>query len=88
MADEKEKQEKPKEEKQEEEKKTAEPSFIEAVERMEKANAERKEILEREEQLATKNLLNGRADAGQTTKEEKKVETPAEYKERVMKGNL
>ena len=62
----------------------------EAAAEIRKANEEKKELLEREEKLIERkevlNELGGRSYAGQ--KEEKKEETPKEYMERVMRGDL
>ena len=55
------------------------------VERMEKANAEAKEILIRQEELAMQNLLGGKSDAGQEPIKPKE-ETPAEYSARILRG--
>lgn len=77
--------EKPKEEVKPEEK--VMPTFIEAVERMEKANAEAKIILARQEELVARNLLGGRTDAG--IQPEKPIElSPREYADLALKGKV
>ena len=57
-----------------------------AAERMEAANAERKEILDREEAIAAERKLGGMSEAGQEPVKPKE-ETPEEYKDRVMRGD-
>ena len=57
-----------------------------AAKRMEDANKEKKELLDREEQMIAKRALGGTAEAGQTT--EIKEETPQEYAKKVMEGEL
>jgi hypothetical protein len=57
-----------------------------AAERLEQANAEQKEILERQEMLMAKNALGGQSEAGKS--EEKTEETPAEYAKKVMSGAI
>ena len=72
-------------EKQPEEEKSI-PKLMEMVDRLEKANAEAKELLARNEELAARNLLGGKSDAGvQSVVAE---ETPRQYAERVLKGKL
>lgn len=61
--------------------------FSEMVERMEKANAEAKEIIKRQEELAAMRLLGGTTDNA-TQPETKKEETPAEYAKRIMTGKI
>lgn len=61
--------------------------LVATVERLEKANAEMKELLSRQEQLAAKKLLGGMTDAGEQPVQ-KKVETAAEYAERVLKNKV
>lgn len=58
-----------------------------AAKRMEEANKEKKELLDREEDLLAKRALGGRAEAGQQTPEEKK-KTDLEIAEAVEKGEL
>jgi len=48
-------------------------NFSEMVDRMEKANAEAKEILARQEDLAARNLLGGRTDNPIPEKKEEEV---------------
>ena len=40
-------------------------SLVEVADRLEKANAEAREILKQQQELVARNLLSGRADAGQ-----------------------
>ena len=63
------------------------PKFSEMVERMEKANAEAKEILARNEELAARNLLGGKSDAG-IQPAAPIVETPQDYIKKIMKGEI
>lgn len=63
------------------------PKLTEMVERLEKANAEAKVILERNEELAAKNILGGVSDAGIQPVEPKEL-TPKEYKDAVMSGKI
>lgn len=56
-----------------------------AAERLEKANAEKKILLEREEKLKANDILAGRANAGQTP-EPKKEYTPEEYAKASLRG--
>ena len=56
------------------------------VERIEKANAEFKGLLERQEALKINQMLSGTTEAGKEP--EKKEETPAEYAKRMEKGEL
>lgn len=56
----------------------------ETIERMEKANKDREELLDREEALMDAKQLSGDSDAGKPS--EGKKETPKEYAEKVMKG--
>ena len=61
------------------------PKLMEMVDRLEKANAEAKEILKRNEDLAARNLLGGKTDAG--IQPPKPVEiTPQEYAKALQKG--
>lgn len=57
------------------------------AERMEEANKRAEEILERQEKLMAENILGGRSDAGQKPTPPKE-ETPQEYKDKVMRGEL
>mgnify|MGYP001595491059 CR=1 FL=1 len=63
------------------------PKLTEMVDRLEKANAEAKEILARQEELAARNLLGGKTDAG-IQPQPIKIETPREYSQRISKGLL
>jgi hypothetical protein len=57
------------------------------AERIEKANAESREILEEQKQLAARNLLGGTINAG--VQPPKPVEeTPKEYAKRIMTGRV
>ena len=61
--------------------------FVQMVERMEKANKEAKEILAKNEELAARNLLGGKSDAG-VQKPQPVEETPQEYVKRLSSGRL
>ena len=52
-------------------------------EKMEEANKVKKELLDREEMIMAKRELGGVAESGQ--KQEPKVETPIEYRDRIDK---
>ena len=54
------------------------------AERIEKANAETKELMEKRETLDAENQLAGTADAGQ----KKKEDTPEEYSKKVLSGEI
>ena len=56
-----------------------------AAERMEAANEKREELIAREEEMLANKHLQGEGEAGQ---ESPKEETPREYTERVMSGEL
>jgi hypothetical protein len=74
-------------EKKPEEKEEYLPKLPEMVDRLEKANKEAREILARNEELAARNLLGGKTDAGiqpPTPKEE----TSQEYAARISKGQV
>jgi|TARA_Y100000310_G_scaffold172751_1_gene172880 hypothetical protein len=58
-----------------------------AAERMEKANAERKLLIEREEKLTARRILGGQTSAGGATPVAAE-ETPVEYAKRVMAGKV
>ena len=66
------------------------PSMIDgavlAAEELKKQNDRKEELLKKEEELAAKKILGGRSEAGQEPV--KKEETPREYTERVMSGEL
>jgi hypothetical protein len=55
-----------------------------AAERLEKANEEQKKLLDRQEKLAANARLGGKAAAGAPPQEE----TPKEYAEKVMRGDV
>jgi hypothetical protein len=55
----------------------------EAAERLERANQERKLILDREEQLEARKRLGGETGLSPQVQ---KIETPKEYKDRILKG--
>jgi hypothetical protein len=59
----------------------------ELAERIEKANAEHKVLLEREEHIRADRLLAGEASAGQIPVQPKE-ETAKEYAERISRGQL
>lgn len=86
---EKKKVEKVKEEKVEEEPKKANNLITEANEaavRIEDANKEMKENLDRQERMKVEDSLGGKTEAGIPS--EKKKETDSEYAERVLAGNV
>ena len=58
---------------------------MDAAERLEKANLQLEAHLKKLESDKVKRVLSGRADVGPV---EAKEETPAEYRERVMRGEL
>jgi len=57
------------------------PKLTEMVERLEKANIEAREILSRNEELAARNLLGGKSDAG--VQSAVPVETPKDFLRRI-----
>ena len=57
-----------------------------AAERIEKANAERRKLLDRWERLEANRIASGTATAGE--KKEVKEETPKEYAKRIMEGKI
>ena len=59
----------------------------EAAERLERANAIKKELLEREEKLHALKMLGGQSEAG-VVPPKPKEETPEEYAEKLMKGEV
>ena len=67
------------------------PTAIEAAtalaDRIDAANKESREILERQEALRAEQLLGGQSEAGQQP-EVPKEETPKEYTDRIMRGDL
>ena len=77
----------PEEKLQEQPKEENVSKLIEMVERLEKANAEAKDILAKQNEMIAKNLLGGITDAG-VQPAEKKEETPLEYSKRIMSGKI
>lgn len=68
--------------------KTEEPEKeLTELERAEKAVLEMKDLVKRNEEILAKKILGGIAEAGQP-EPEKKEETPAEYKDRVIAGEI
>lgn len=59
---------------------------LKAAERLEAANAKQEELIKRQEMLSARAMLGGKTEAGFS--EEKKEETPVEYKNRIMSGKL
>ena len=59
----------------------------EATRRAEKAKEELKEQLDRQEEIAAKVQLAGRAEAG-AERPKKQEETPQEYAQRIMRGEV
>lgn len=57
-----------------------------AAERLEKANEERRALLEREEKIMARKALGG--DSTISKPEPKKEETPAEFKARFLRGEV
>ena len=57
----------------------------EYAERIERANAESRQILAEHEKVMSMQLLGGRTNAGSAPIKE---ETPKEYKDRIMKGRI
>ena len=58
----------------------------EAAVRLEKANEEKTKLLDREERMKVEERLGGKTEAGQEP--EKKEESPEDYADRVMGGNV
>ena len=65
-----------------------------ALDRAERANAEKRELLEREEKLTARKeklaalqMVGGQAEAGQVP-EKPKEETPQEYAKRIVAGDI
>jgi len=58
-----------------------------AAKRLEEANKEKKELLDREEDLAAKRALGGTAEAGQPAPKKKEL-TPEEYANSALDGTL
>lgn len=65
----------------------AKSELLVLVERQEKANAESKELLKRQEELIARGLLGGKTDAG-IQPEPPKEETPQEYAARISSGKI
>lgn len=63
------------------------PKLAEMVTRLEKANAESKEILKRQEELAARNLLGGETKAGEA-KPVKVEESAKDYAARVLSNKV
>ena len=59
----------------------------EAAERLEQANKKQEELIRREEELAAKRTLGGRADY-QGEPEKKVEETPQDYAKKVARGEV
>ncbi len=57
------------------------------VERMEKANAEKAALLQREEELRARQILGGKTDGG-TQPEPVKPDTPKEYISKILSGEI
>lgn len=68
-----------------------EPTLLEkataTADRIEKANAEMKELLERQERIRANDMLGGRSMAGAPAPQPP-VESPKEYAARVMRGEF
>lgn len=66
------------------------PSMVDEAEKaaglMKIENDRKEELLKREEELQAKKILGGKSEAGSV--EEKKEETPKEYKDKVMANDL
>lgn len=58
-----------------------------AAERLEKANMKHEELLKNMTLLESRKILGGQSQAG-TVEPEKKVETPAEYAKRMLRGGV
>ena len=58
-----------------------------AAERMEKANAKREELVERDEDLATQRALGGGSEGGKEAEKPKKL-TDTEYAEALERGEV
>jgi len=74
----------------EEEKKPEKPDYLRVLEesmaKNEKIVEEMRSLVARNEELAARNLLGGKSDAG--VQSAVPVETPKQYKDRVMSGKL
>lgn len=71
----------------EDENKSLVDNAIRAAERLENATKEFNKVVDRQEAIAARMAIGGRSDAGQAPPE-KKEETPAEYKDRIMRGGF
>ena len=58
-----------------------------AAERLEKAQAENRELLKKIELIETRNILVGRTNAGEPVTPPRE-ETPKEYAARIMRGGI
>ena len=63
------------------------PKLSEMVDRLEKANVEAKEILARQEELAARNLLGGKSDAGEQPQKPTE-ESPVDYAKKALEGKV
>ena len=64
-----------------------EETFSESISRLEKANAEKRELLKREEELEARKILGGRTDAG-IQPPAPVEESPTDYAHRIERGIL
>ena len=79
-------EEEKKDEEQEEEKKTDFVSEIEALKKgLDESTTTAKEVLEQQKELYSRMTLGGKSDAGEQPPEQKE-ETPAEYRNRILRG--
>lgn len=62
-----------------------EESFSSLVERMEKANAEHKELIAKQEELSRRAILGGVSEIGKQEEPKKEI-TPSEYASSISKG--
>lgn len=58
-----------------------------AAKRLEEANIATEELVRRQEELAARNLLGGKSQAGETKEEEKEL-SPREYADKIFKGEI
>lgn len=58
----------------------------EAADRLERANQKREELLKKEEALLAKRVLGGKSEGKE--EEKPKEETPQEYKDKVLRGEI
>ena len=56
------------------------------LEKLEKANADTRSLIEKAEKLKVQEILGGKSEAGISS--EPKVETPKDYAKRILAGNL